>query len=133
MFFEVLFRAKDQWILDNVTKVREGAQRGEVFFGNIDVRIIWWLIGGPEDGVYVTDYTNGSRTMLMGIRRLDWGREILFRLHIPELRSSSDRRFHGNTKCGVCDWEVPVCSRDFIMGNVLGQGFNIIASRTVRV
>ncbi len=74
---------KIKWILDNVPGVREAAARGDALFGNMDTWEIWWLTGGPNGGVYVTDVTNASRTMLMNLETLNWDDEILHILGIP--------------------------------------------------
>ena len=74
---------KVKWILDNVDGTRQRAENGELLFGNMDTWVIWWLTGGPDGGSHITDYTNGSRTMLMDLRKLDWDDEILNRLGIP--------------------------------------------------
>src|SRR5229473_829438 len=68
---------KIQWILDNVSGARAAAERGDLLFGNIDTWVIWWLTGGPDGGAHVTDYSNGSRTMLMDLKTLDWDAELL--------------------------------------------------------
>jgi len=72
---------KIKWILDNVEGVREKAKKGEVLFGNIDTWLIWNLTGGK---VHVTDYSNASRTMLFNINSLEWDKDILKELDIPE-------------------------------------------------
>jgi glycerol kinase len=74
---------KIRWILDNVPGAREGAEAGDVIFGNIDTFLTWWLTGGPNGGVHVTDVTNASRTMLMNLETLDWDDEILGIMGIP--------------------------------------------------
>jgi glycerol kinase len=105
---------KVKWILDNVEGARGRAERGELVFGNIDTWVIWWLTGGPNGGAHITDYTNGSRTMLMDLRRLDWDEEILDKLGIPrsmlpEIRPSSDPDSYGSTRSdGPLGAEVPV-------------------------
>jgi len=71
---------KVKWILDNVSGVRERAQRGEVLFGTVDSYLIWRLTGGR---VHVTDYSNASRTLLFNIHTLDWDDEVLQRFEIP--------------------------------------------------
>ena len=86
---------KVKWILDNVQGVRAAAERGDAIFGNIDTFVIWWLTGGPNGGVHVTDVSNGSRTMMMNLDTLDWDPEILRilgvpRAMLPEIRASSD-------------------------------------------
>lgn len=74
---------KIRWILDNVPGAREAAEAGDVVFGNIDTFLTWWLTGGPDGGVHVTDVTNASRTMLMNLETLDWDDEILGIMGIP--------------------------------------------------
>lgn len=74
---------KIRWILDNVPSAREAAEAGDVIFGNIDTFLTWWLTGGPNGGVHVTDVTNASRTMLMNLETLDWDDEILGIMGIP--------------------------------------------------
>jgi glycerol kinase len=86
---------KIKWILDNVSGVREKAEKGEVLFGNIDSWVIWLLTGGSDGGVHVTDVTNAGRTMLMNLETLDWDDEIMKvmgvpRAMLPTIRGSSD-------------------------------------------
>ena len=57
------------WILDNVEGVRERAEAGELLFGTVDTWLIWNLTKGR---IFVTDYTNASRTMLFNIHE-KWG------------------------------------------------------------
>ena len=66
--------SKIRWILDNVEGAREAAEKGDLLFGTIDTWLIWKLTGGE---VFVTDYTNASRTMLYNIHELCWDEEIL--------------------------------------------------------
>ena len=85
---------KIKWIIDNVPGVREGAENGDIVFGNIDTWVVWNLTGGPDGGVHVTDPTNASRTMLMDLATLEWDDEILDtmgvpRAMLPEIKSSS--------------------------------------------
>ena len=72
---------KIAWILDNVEGAREKAERGELIFGTVDTWLIWNLTRGK---VHVTDYSNASRTMLFNIKTLEWDKEILEELNIPE-------------------------------------------------
>lgn len=69
------------WILDNVSGVRERAERGELAFGTVDTWLLWKLTGGQ---VHATDYTNASRTMLFNIHTLEWDKELLELFKIPE-------------------------------------------------
>ena len=86
---------KARWILDNVSGARTAAENGELLFGNIDSYLIWWLTGGPDGGVHVTDVTNASRTMLMSLDTLAWDAELLDAFGVPaamlpEIRASSE-------------------------------------------
>ena len=86
---------KVRWILDNVPGVRERAERGDALFGTVDSYLVWWLTGGPDGGVHVTDVTNASRTLLMDLATLDWADELLRiigvpRAMLPQICSSSE-------------------------------------------
>jgi glycerol kinase len=86
---------KIRWILDNVPHARAAAENGDLLFGTVDSFLIWWLTGGPDGGVHVTDVTNASRTLLMNLRSLDWDPELLDtigvpRAVLPKIRSSSE-------------------------------------------
>jgi glycerol kinase len=86
---------KLQWILENVEGVRDDADAGHAVFGTIDTWLIWWLTGGPDGGLHVTDVTNAGRTMLMDLETLAWDDELLAifdvpRAMLPEIRSSSE-------------------------------------------
>ncbi len=72
---------KIRWILDHVPGARERAERGELLFGTVETWLIWKLTKGA---VHVTDYSNASRTMLFNINTLEWDRDILEALNIPE-------------------------------------------------
>ncbi len=72
---------KVRWILENVPGAREKAENGELLFGTIDTWLIWNLTKGK---VHVTDYSNASRTLLFNIHTLEWDKEILEKLNIPE-------------------------------------------------
>ena len=72
---------KLKWILDNVPDARKRAENGELLFGTIETWLIWKLTGGR---VYITDYSNASRTMLFNINEAKWDDEILQILDIPK-------------------------------------------------
>lgn len=99
---------KLRWLLDNVTGVRERAEKGELLFGTVDSWIIWKLTGGK---MHVTDYSNASRTMLFNIHTLKWDEEILRVLKIPqqilpEVKPSS--HVYGYTDSKLFGREVPI-------------------------
>ncbi len=72
---------KIKWILDHVEGARAKAERGELLFGTIETWLIWKLTKGR---VHVTDYSNASRTLLFNINTLEWDKEILDLIGIPE-------------------------------------------------
>lgn len=97
---------KIKWILDNVEGAREKAERGDLLFGTVDTWLMWKLTGGK---VFLTDYTNASRTMLYDIRNLCWDKKICDYLGIPmsmlpEVRDSSSIFGYVN----LFDQEVPI-------------------------
>jgi glycerol kinase len=102
-------------MLDNVSGLREAAEKGDAIFGNIDTWVIWNLTGGVNGGAHVTDVSNASRTMLMNLDTLDWDDEIVKIMDIPksmlpQIRPSSDPNLYGNTKAnGPVGGVVPVC------------------------
>ncbi len=71
---------KVAWILENVEGAREKADKGELLFGTVDTWLIWNLSKGK---IFVTDYTNASRTMLYNIHERCWDKELLERFQIP--------------------------------------------------
>ncbi|MCR5003326.1 MAG: glycerol kinase GlpK [Bacteroidales bacterium] len=99
---------KIRWILENVPGARERAEAGELRFGTVDSWLIWNLTCGE---VHVTDVSNASRTMLFNINTLEWDKELLDLLGIPEsmmpeVRSSSE--IYGKAKTGLFANEVPI-------------------------
>ncbi len=72
---------KIKWILDNVEGARALAEEGKLLFGTVETWLIWKFTKGK---VHVTDYSNASRTMLFNINTLEWDKEILAELDIPE-------------------------------------------------
>src|SRR5215470_1850985 len=71
---------KIAWLLDHVPWARKRAERGELAFGTVDSWLVWKLTGGR---VHVTDATNASRTLCLGLRSVAWDDEMLARLTIP--------------------------------------------------
>lgn len=100
--------SKLAWILENVDGAKERARAGELLFGTVDTWLIWNLTKGA---VYVTDYTNASRTMLFDIHKLCWDKTILDYFDIPEcmlpqVKPSSS--IYGYTKASVLGGEIPI-------------------------
>ncbi len=103
---------KIRWIIDHVDGVKAAIDKNEAVFGTIDTWLIWWLTGGPDGGVHITDVSNASRTMLMNIETLDWDEDMLHvmgvpRHMLPEIKSSSE--IYGFTqKSGIFGGSIPV-------------------------
>lgn len=101
---------KIKWILDNVSGVREKAERGEILAGTVDTWLLWWLSGKK---CHTTDYTNASRTMLFNIHTLDWDDDLLKlfgipRKILPNVMNSSE--IYAMTDEKVCGFSAPIAS-----------------------
>ncbi len=99
---------KIKWILDQVEGARAEAEAGNLLFGTVDTWLIWNLTNGR---VFITDYTNASRTMLYDIHKLQWDEEILDKLNIPksmlpEVKPSSS--IYGLTESNLLGVEIPI-------------------------
>lgn len=100
--------SKIEWILDHVKGARERAKSGGLLFGTVDTWLIYNLTKGR---VYVTDYTNASRTMLFNIHTLSWDEEILKlfdipRCMLPEVKPSSC--VYGDTDETLIGGSIPI-------------------------
>ena len=71
---------KIKWILDE-TNTRTAAQAGDIICGTIDSFLVWHLTGGQT---HVTDPSNACRTLLMNLETLEWDKEMLALLDVPE-------------------------------------------------
>ena len=49
----------------------------------IDTWLLWWLSGASEGGVFVTEPSNASRTMLMDLDTLEWSSEMTSLFDVP--------------------------------------------------
>jgi glycerol kinase len=97
------------WLLDAVDGARARAAAGELAFGTIDSFLVWRLTGG---GAHVTDVSNASRTLMMGLHSLQWDGDLLAILDVPrsvlpEIRSCSEVYGHTRGFAGLPDG-VPV-------------------------
>uniref|UniRef100_A0A0C9RC94 glycerol kinase n=2 Tax=Fopius arisanus TaxID=64838 RepID=A0A0C9RC94_9HYME len=86
---------KIRWLKQNVPAVKKAMRDKRCKVGTMDTWIIWNLTGGKENGLYITDVTNASRTMLMNIETLAWDPTLCRYFDIPmkllpEIRSSSE-------------------------------------------
>ena len=99
---------KIKWILDNVDGARELADQGKLLFGTVETWLIWKFTKGK---VHVTDYSNASRTMLFNINTLEWDKDILEELAIPESMLPTPMPsscVYGNTDASFLGEEIPI-------------------------
>ena len=68
------------WLLDSEPSLRARAERGELAFGTIDCWLAWKLSRGAQ---HVTDASNASRTLLLGLATGEWDDFMLELLRIP--------------------------------------------------
>lgn len=81
---------KLRWLLDNVPAVQQALQNDQLLVGTVDTWLMWKLLG-----IYATDVTNASRTLLMDLHKRKWSTELCQFFHIPihilpEIRSSAE-------------------------------------------
>ena len=84
---------KLRWLLDHVKGATAAARAGELCCGTIDSWLVFKLTG---HGTHVTDVSNASRTLLMGLESLQWdeGMLTLFgipRAMLPRIAASAER------------------------------------------
>ena len=93
--------SKIRWILDHEDGgLRDMATQGDLQFGTVDSWLIWKLTGG---GVYATDVTNASRTMLFNLQTGDWDEELCELLGIPAPRWTLPRICNSSEIIGHTD------------------------------
>jgi glycerol kinase len=100
---------KLRWLLDHIPDGQRRAQQGELFFGTVDSWLVWNLTGGAA---HVTDFSNACRTMLFNIHTLQWDKELLAILDIPEAvlpQVMPSSHVYGETTAGLLgDYRVPL-------------------------
>ncbi len=100
---------KVKWLLDNVEGARDLVNQGELLFGTIDTWLIWKLSGGTS---HITDVSNASRTMLFNIHSLEWDKQILELMNIPESilpNVVSSSGLLAETDESVLKTSIPIC------------------------
>ena len=71
---------KIEWLLENITGLRDRAAAGEVAFGTIDSWLVHRLTSGAS---FVTDHSNASRTLLYNIDAQEWDEDLLSVFGVP--------------------------------------------------
>jgi glycerol kinase len=87
--------SKAHWLITQSPEVQSAIRDGRARIGTIDSWLLWNLSGGLKGGVFLTDVTNASRTLLMDLTTLDWDIELLNIFNIPrevlaDIKSSSE-------------------------------------------
>ncbi len=83
---------KMRWMLDHGVA---GAAR-HPSFSTVDTWLLWTLTGGVDGGVFATEPSNASRTMLMDLATLDWSEPMMTlfgieRSMLAEIQPSASR------------------------------------------
>jgi glycerol kinase len=80
---------KMRWMLDNVPEVRAAADQGTLAFGTVESWLVYKLTGGAA---HITDASNASRTLLMGLEdtQFDEGLCDLFGVPLAALPGVTD-------------------------------------------
>ncbi len=89
---------KVKWLLDRVKGARAKAAAGELCFGTIDTWLVFKMTGGES---HVTDVSNASRTLLMGLKSLEWEDSLLKLFDVPRSilpRIASSAELYGLTR-----------------------------------
>ncbi len=80
---------KMEWLLHQGGLAEIPAHR--LALGTVDAWVLWKLTGGREGGVYATDVSNASRTLLFDIRECAWSEELTDLFGVP-IRALPDVR-----------------------------------------
>ncbi|MEM7687409.1 MAG: glycerol kinase GlpK [Pseudomonadota bacterium] len=76
---------KMRWMLDNVPAVKAAADAGTLAFGTVESWLVYKLTGGPKDGsTHITDASNASRTLLMGLEDAQFSEELCALIGVPK-------------------------------------------------
>jgi glycerol kinase len=71
---------KMRWMLDNVPEVRAAAERGTLAFGTVESWLTFKLTGGAA---HITDASNASRTLLMGLEDAQFDESLCDLIGVP--------------------------------------------------
>jgi len=71
---------KMRWMLDNVPEVKAAAERGTLAFGTVESWLTFKLTGGAA---HITDASNASRTLLMGLEDAQFDESLCDLIGVP--------------------------------------------------
>jgi glycerol kinase len=75
---------KMRWMLDNVPQVQAAAGAGTLAFGTVESWLVYKLTGGPKErSAHVTDASNASRTLLMGLEDAQFSQDLCDLFGVP--------------------------------------------------
>jgi glycerol kinase len=97
------------WLIGNNPDLAAKVKAGSVYFGTIDTWLVFKLTG-----IYTTDYSNASRTLLMDLDKCAWSPEMrdIFGtkgLRLPDIHPSTGRFGMTNFE-GVFDNPIPIAA-----------------------
>lgn len=97
------------WMLRNLPSVSQAARRGTLCLGTMDS---WLLFRLTRERVFLTDYSNASRTQLLNLHSLQWDEECCKLYGIPPAALAgvrmSDSRFGTTDLGGWLDRPIPI-------------------------
>ncbi len=101
---------KIMWMLDHIPGAKDLADQGKLAFGTVDSWVVWKFTKGA---CHIIDVSNASRTMLFNIKTLQWDKELLRIMNIPEsilpeVRSSSE--IYGYTVPSIFGHAIPLAA-----------------------
>lgn len=101
--------SKLRWLIDEQPEIGARLRDGTALLGTIDAFLIYRLTQG---GVFATDYTNASRTLLFDVRALRWDEQLCALFHVPsralpEVRESA-AQFGETDAGGLLPRRVPI-------------------------
>lgn len=126
------------WLLANVDSVKKAYEAGRLAFGTPDTWLLYKITGGKDGGVFVTDPTNASRTMLMNIHDLKYDDGMLEffgldaqKLRLPKIVPSSDDKIYGVMAKGELKGvRITGCLGDQSAALVGQQGFSVGSAKS---
>lgn len=106
---------KAAWLVNHVENIQSLLASQRLMFGTIDSWLIWNLTGGK---VYITDFSNASRTMLFNIDKLEWDADMLSifgleKIRLPEVIFSDEIVGYTDATLGFSK-SIPICG---VMGD----------------
>ena len=99
---------KMAWLLENNDAVKQAHASNNLCIGTIDSYLIYRLTSG---GVYATDATNASRTLLFNIQNMTWDSELCKQFKVPQsllpiVQNNIDD--YGKTDKALCGFSLPI-------------------------